>query len=97
MDLLALPGRLDVVQTLVSDGVERLGEAGTAAVECWMLREQPYAPVLRRAGFVGLPGRSAEVADEVGWDGAGIGPEGRALLASADTRVHLVRADFDGI
>ncbi len=97
MDLLALPGRLDVVRTLVSDAVRQLGRAGTAAVECWMLREQPYARVLRQAGFVRLPGRSAEIAGEVGWGGSGIGPEERALLASRDARVHLVRADFDGI
>ncbi len=97
MDLLALPGRLDVVRMLVSDAVRWLGESGTAAVECWMLREQPYARVLRRAGFVRLRGRSAEIDGELGWSGTGIGPHERALLASPRTRVHLVRADFDGI
>ena len=97
MDVLALPGRLDVVRTLIADAVQQLGESGTAAVECWMLREQPYAQVLRRTGFMRLPARSAEIADEVGWDGSGIGAVERALLMSPSTRVHLVRADFDGI
>ena len=97
MDLLALPGRLDVVRTLVTHSVQRLGEAGTGAVECWMLREQPYAGTLQQAGFFRLRGRSTEIANEVGWDGAGLGPEERALLVSPRTRMHLVRADFDGI
>ena len=97
VDLLVLPGRLDVVRTLVSDAVRELSHAGTAAVECWMLREHPYARALSQAGLVRLPGRSAEVAGEIGWSGPGIGDEQRALLASPDTRTHLVRADFDGI
>ena len=97
LDLLALPGRLDVVRTLVDDALRRLGEAGTAAVECWMLCEQPYARVLRQAGFIRLPGRSAEITGEIGWYGTGFEREERALLASPDTQVHLVRADFDGI
>ena len=97
MDLLALPDRLDVVRTLVGDAVSEFSAAGTAAVECWMLREQPYARVLRQAGFVLLPGRSAEEDSEIGWYGPGLTAEDRTLLMSPDARIHIVRRDFDGI
>ena len=97
MDLLALPGRLDVVRTLIDDTISQLDEVGTAAIDCWMLREQPYARMLNQAGFVRLPGRSAEVSGEIGWYGGDFGSEGRALLASPDARVHLMHVDFDGI
>ena len=97
MDMLALPDRLDVVLALVSDSVRELRLLGSSAVECWMLQEHPYARVLRQAGFVRLPGRSADVDREVGWWGSGIGPKEQALLASPGTRTHLVRADFDAI
>ena len=62
-----------------------------------MLREQPYAGVLRQAGFVLLPGRSAEEDSQIGWWGPGLDAEDRGLLMSPDARVHLVRRDFDGI
>ena len=97
MDLLALPDRLDVVRTLIDDAIQHLDDAGTHSVECWMLREQPYARVLRQAGFVLLQGRSAEEDSQIAWEGPGLTAEDRALLMSADARVHLVRRDFDGI
>ena len=97
VDVLALPNRLDVVRTLVDDATERLGRAGAAAVECWMLRRHPYAGVLRQSGFVPLPRASSETDGEISIFGLGMAPEERRLLISREARIHLVRADFDGI
>ena len=97
MDLLALPGRLDVVRRLIDDAVHILHEAGASAVECWMLREHPYAGVLRRARFVLLRRRSARETSLIGLTAPDASAEERALIASPRTPVHLVRADFDGI
>ena len=97
VDLLALPDRLDVVRTLLDDSLAQLRMAGAAAVECWMLREHPYAGVLHEAGFVLLRSRSEQESSEIGVTGPGVSPEERALLESPGVAAHLVRADFDGI
>ena len=97
VDLLALQDRLDVVRALVDDAIGQFRQLGASSVECWMLREQPYARVLRHAGFVALPRRSAQIAGEVGWSGGGMGAREHSLLNSPQANVHLVRADFDAI
>ena len=50
-DLLALPGRLDVVESLVRDAIERLRELGASDVACAVPRHHPYRLVLREHGF----------------------------------------------
>ena len=97
VDMLALPGRLDVVRALIDDATALLGSAGAAVVECWMLRQHPYAGVLRQAGFVRLPRASGEANSEIGIYGRGWTPADRALISSPQARIHLVRTDFDGI
>lgn len=55
VDLLALPGRDDIVEALARDAVERLVERGAAVVTCWLPDRHPYRRVLRRLGFVTSP------------------------------------------
>ena len=62
-----------------------------------MLREHPYARVLREAGFVRLRRRSEQESSQIGVTGPGLSPVERALLGSPGVAAHLVRADFDGI
>jgi hypothetical protein len=51
-DILALPGRDDVVASLVAAALERFVTANVAAVECWLVANHPYLAVIRRYGFV---------------------------------------------
>ncbi len=50
-DLLALPGRLDVVDSLLADAIASLRAGGVERVECWTSRGHPYEEVLARRGF----------------------------------------------
>jgi hypothetical protein len=50
-DLLALPGRSDVVRSLIEDALCIFREAGVELVTCWMISRHPYNGVLRRYGF----------------------------------------------
>ncbi|MCH8850136.1 MAG: hypothetical protein IIC89_04850 [Chloroflexi bacterium] len=50
-DLLALPGRLDVVDALVTTALRDFQNAGASASECWITDRHPYRDVLLRAGF----------------------------------------------
>jgi ribosomal protein S18 acetylase RimI-like enzyme len=50
-DVLALPGRLDVVERLVRQAVLRLRSTGVAEIDCWMAAHHPYRRLLEDAGF----------------------------------------------
>jgi GNAT superfamily N-acetyltransferase len=50
-DLLALPGRLDIVDSLVAAAIDSLRTAGVARTESWTSRGHPYEEVLARRGF----------------------------------------------
>jgi hypothetical protein len=51
-DLLAVPGRIDVIETLLADALRLAQRAGAAGVECWLSNPHPYRAALRRQGFV---------------------------------------------
>ncbi|HEU0074472.1 MAG TPA: hypothetical protein VFS30_10710, partial [Dehalococcoidia bacterium] len=51
-DLLALPGREDVVEELLDTGLSYLRNAGVASVHAWSASAHPYNDVLTRYGFV---------------------------------------------
>lgn len=53
-ELLALPGRLDVVEALARDVTGLLREKGAARIVCWLPARHPYRSVLRRLGFLSL-------------------------------------------
>ena len=50
-DLLALPGRSDVVRSLIEDALRIFRGAGVEQVTCWMISRHPYNGILRRYGF----------------------------------------------
>ena len=52
VDLLALPGREDVVRALLDDALRQLRARDVAAVHAWMVKNHPYMRELRRLGFV---------------------------------------------
>lgn len=50
-DVLVLPERLDVLESLLGYALEELRREGNASAECWRFRHHPYRPVLERLGF----------------------------------------------
>jgi hypothetical protein len=50
-DLLALPDRLDVVDSLLSAGLQQFRAGGQQRVECWSEMHGPYRWALDKAGF----------------------------------------------
>jgi hypothetical protein len=50
-DVLAVPGRLDVVESLLADAVALARRSGAAGIECWLSKGHPYRAALRRQGL----------------------------------------------
>jgi len=91
-DLLALPGRSDVVRSLVEDALRHFREAGVEQVTCWMISRHPYNGILRRYGF--LVSRR-----ETGFSCYAYHPERLDLgfLVDPCARIHLTHGDSDWI
>jgi GNAT superfamily N-acetyltransferase len=89
-DLLALPGRDDVVASLVADALDLFRSSGVSSVECWATRNHPYRQVLHQHGFdekrrtMQFYCQPMRVADEV------VEPFG-----GRDAVMHLVSGDTD--
>jgi hypothetical protein len=91
-DLLALPGRLDVVRSLIEDALRLLREARAEQVRCWMIGRHPYSGLLRRHGFLD---RRRDI-----WCVHKAFEEGSTLLdflGEPTARVHLMLGDSDWI
>ena len=91
-ELLALPGRTDVVRSLIEDALRLFREAGVEQVTCWMISRHPYNGILRRYGFIDStkdPGFSCRAND----------PESTVVefLDDPSARIHLTLGDSDWI
>ena len=91
-DLLALPGRSDVVRSLIEDALRTFREAGVELVTCWMISRHPYNGILRRYGFfdsrrdVGFRYRAMHLEEsEV------------EFLDDPRARIHLTQGDSDWV
>jgi hypothetical protein len=51
-DLIALPDRPDVVESLLADAVRDLESKGVESIECWSYERHPHWPLLQRFGFI---------------------------------------------
>lgn len=91
-DLLALPGRTDVVRSLIEDSLELFRLARVERLFCWMIARHPYNPVLRRYGFIDS---RRDVGFEY-WAGHFEGCD-LGFLADAGARIHLTQGDSDWI
>ena len=91
-DLLALPGRTDVVRSLVEDALRLFREAGVERVTCWMIARHPYNGILRRYGFIDS-GRDA------GFSCFPLNPDSPDVDFVDDprARIHLTHGDSDWI
>jgi hypothetical protein len=91
-DLLALPGRLDVVRSLIEDALRSFRQAGVERVTCWMIERHPYNRILRRYGFV-------DSRKDVGFvrKAVSLKPEDLDFLDEATASIHLTHGDSDWI
>jgi hypothetical protein len=53
VDLLALPGRLDVVNVLVKDAARFFSASKVELIHCLLVKSHPYSHVLEQHGFAG--------------------------------------------
>jgi hypothetical protein len=92
VDLLALPGRTDVVRSLIEDALGLLREASVELVTCWMVSRHPYNGILRRYGFI-------DSRRDVGFGYEPTGPDCPDLefLDDPRSRIHLTHGDTDWI
>lgn len=90
MDLLALPGRLDVAHSLASQADRALRQSGVMAASCWIMQRHPYVPVLKAYGFI--PSRFP-----TGFSFRGQRLQERELVAlrKPKARIHYTLADLD--
>ncbi len=92
MDMLAQPGRTDVVGSLLREASRRFAAASVEAGVCWLPRRHPYRSTLRRQGYLDFA------------QTAGIQVEAYSELPSREiefledpnANIHLTLGDLDG-
>ena len=90
VDLLVWPGRLDVVEALVTDAVARIDRERRRDIRCWLPQTHPYAAVIRQLGFLDSGGDpSARYSAETMAD------EDLEFLLDPAARVHVTEGDAD--
>jgi hypothetical protein len=90
VDLLALPGRADVVFDLATALVSDLERAGCIDVLCWLQERHPFRDALRRAGFL-----DARERPTVTFRHANVEPADLAFLTEPGVRLHYMLGDTD--
>ena len=89
-DLLVLPGRVAVAETLIRDAVELAKQGSAHVISTRLPRHHPYRSALARAGFFDVGSTAGELVAP-----RGMPPADLAFLDRADARVHHVLADSD--
>jgi len=90
-DLLTLPGRADVADSLIADSIRSARAVGAAAIECRLPKHHPYRPLLRRAGFF----RTTKAASF--FEAVGVPEDAIAFLDDPGASVHLTLGDSDTV
>jgi hypothetical protein len=91
-DILTLPGRADVAESLIRDAIQLAGEGDASVITTRLPKRHPYRPALARAGFFDI----GHVAGEL-IAARGMPDDDLAFLDSEDARIHLVYADSDSV
>lgn len=90
-DLLALPGRVDVAESLLHDALTIFREAGLQSGRCWAPHGHPYEDAFRAAGFIERKrGRHVTYRAFRHLDAV-------RALSEPDARVHLTIGDSDSV
>jgi hypothetical protein len=87
VDLLALPGRLDIVDDVVREAMLDFGSAGVERAECWLPACHPYRSVLERHGYRlkrPLPMTYGSFQDV-----------NVSFMSAPDARIHFMAGDLD--
>ena len=90
VDLLALPGRVDVVSELIETLIADLGRAGCVDLRCWLPQRHPYREALHRAGFL-----DARELPTITFRHAGADPADLDFLTEPEVRIHFTLGDTD--
>jgi len=90
VDLLALPGRADVVFDLVTELIADLERAGCIDVLCWLQESHPFRDALRRAGFL-----DARERPMVTFRHGNVEPGELDFLTEPGVRLHYMLGDTD--
>jgi GNAT superfamily N-acetyltransferase len=90
-DLLTLPGRADVAESLLCDALAAFRDANLQSGRCWAPHGHPYLSALQRVGFTERR-RPRHVTYR-----AHRNPEQAQVLSEPDTRVHLMIGDSDNV
>jgi hypothetical protein len=91
-DILTLPGRADVAESLIRDAVALAESDGAGQVTLRLPHRHPYRDALRRCGFFDVGHVAGELVAPRRMPG-----EELAFLDREDARIHLVFADSDFI
>ncbi len=94
VDLLALPSRLDIVDSLLSDAVDFFDGKNVNIINCLMIRGHPYVKSLQRHGFLDSRMRIRLFYTDLGL-GEGLSDE-ISRLEDAD-KIHISYGDFDSL
>ena len=91
-DVLALPGRSDVVRSLVDDALGLFCEGHVESITCWMIARHPYNGIFRRCGFI-------DSRRDVGfrYQLVSLDSDQVEFLSKTDARIHLTQGDSDWI
>jgi hypothetical protein len=92
IDLLALPGRLDVAHSLAAHAERALRKSGVMVARCWIMRRHPYVPVLHACGFI-------PSGYETGFGCYALRMPASELefMSKPDARIHFTLADLDTV
>ena len=90
VDLLTLPDRPDVVESLVADAAGLARDRGAAQLVFWLPHRHPYRGALFRVGFL-----DSRIDPGVGFHGVDMPAARLSLLANPATPVHFVLGDTD--
>lgn len=90
-ELLTLPRRRDVAESLLRDALEHFRKAGQARVECWLPEHHPYRQALDELGF--LPRTQGSYAR--GYRALSASEEELAFLREPEAPIHRALGDTD--
>lgn len=91
-DILALPGRVDVAESLIRDAIDLATNAGASSILTRLPQRHPYRNAVVRAGLVDLGHIAGEMIEPHRPEDPGF-----AFLDQQDARIHYVLADTDSV
>ncbi len=94
VDLLTLPGRLDVADALVRESVRDFDELNINTTKCQMVEGHPYQRILEKCGFMKSRSR---IQVFFSLSESATGKELEKMLKCSANRIHFMYGDYDDI